>query len=215
MEHDRNERGEKGGTRDGNPGVYERQADGSYRPATPEPGSVMTAAAVWRWLGFLAVAVLLIVAMCSLVSCTGTRHVDVERDAFVNGTPAHPSLYDELKTELVECFRAQYAADTGARLTQPIRPEVPLDSMVREWVIVDKADDLAKYCARADGSVAGECWNLEAKRIVLARPAIETWTLPLHGMGHAVQGYFQIPGEPGGHPDESHGPKFAHCVDPS
>lgn len=138
-----------------------------------------------------------------LTSCKGTRSEGVTSQNFTTGTPKHPARYDTLWAELSECFaRKEY----GARA----HDFVPLDSAVRSWRLVEHPDDLPK---RQNGEPASASWDVNKHEIILARPAINTWTEPLHEMGHAWQAAHQSQAEddPGG-VDAWHGPKFNGCV---
>lgn len=155
---------------------------------------------------------MIVLALVAVIApaCQGTHHQeDVSRSDFENGTAKHPAAYNALYDELRDCMNKQFSGVAQST--------VPLDSVVRAWHIVDNADDLIKVCPRADGhTAAGECWSTATQTIALARPALNTWTLPVHAMGHAWQFAARMPenADPGGTGAQAavHGPKFNHCV---
>lgn len=151
----------------------------------------------------------LVFALVALAApaCKGTHSIDVQRDDFENGTAKHPKILDDKYADLRDCLNDTFGP---AHVST-----APLDSVVAQWQIVDRADDLPKYCGTREGSNAATisgCWTRELKRITLARPAIASTSMPVHETGHAWQEAAQLGNaDPGGR-DPSHGPKWNACV---
>lgn len=143
-----------------------------------------------RFLSFVAL-------LFAVVSCKGRRSIDVEPNEFADGK--HPAKFDAFYASLRDCLNAQFEGVAHS--------DAPLDSVAKVWIIKGKYD--APGCERKDGSIAGGCVNGDT--VKLAEHALQSWTIPVHEMGHSWQQAAHMPlGADGG---SIHGPKFTHCTE--